>query len=191
MKIFIQTTLFLSVLSTSLFAAQPYKVKKAKHQMVQSPTIMVKDMKLPVYNTTPIQKIEKECNRDVEKINKESSSKAFEESIPSVSNESINLSSVNVSSLTPSNKAIKKAKRIQKKLSKKSSDDFPISNNQVIAIGLCFFLFFVHRIYLGYYGIAILQLITLGGFGIWWLIDLIRLFTGDLKPKNGNYDFKI
>ncbi len=191
MKIFIQTTLFLSVLSTSLFAAQPYKVKKAKHQMVQSPTIMVKDMKLPVYNTTPIQKIEKECNRDVEKINKESSSKAFEESIPSVSNESINLSSVNVSSLMPSNKAIKKAKRIQKKLSKKSSDDFPISNNQVIAIGLCFFLFFVHRIYLGYYGIAILQLITLGGFGIWWLIDLIRLFTGDLKPKNGNYDFKI
>ncbi len=191
MKIFIQTTLFLSVLSTSLFAAQPYKVKKAKHQMVQSPTIMVKDMKLPVYNTTPIQKIEKECNRDVEKINKESSSKAFEESIPSVSNESINLSSVNVSSLTPSNKAIKKAKRIQKKLSKKSSDDFPISNNQVIAIGLCLFLFFVHRIYLGYYGIAILQLITLGGFGIWWLIDLIRLFTGDLKPKNGNYDFKI
>lgn len=45
----------------------------------------------------------------------------------------------------------------------------------------------VHRFYLGYIGIGILQLLTAGGCGIWWLIDLIRIATGDLGPKDGSY----
>ena len=28
---------------------------------------------------------------------------------------------------------------------------------------------------------------TLGGCGIWALIDLVRIITGDLKPKDGDY----
>lgn len=38
-------------------------------------------------------------------------------------------------------------------------------------IGLCG----IHRIYLGRIGTGILQLITLGGFGIWQLIDLFLI----------------
>lgn len=49
----------------------------------------------------------------------------------------------------------------------------------------------VHRMYLGYWGIGIIQLLTLGGCGIWTLIDLIRILTGDLKPKTGRYTTKL
>lgn len=44
----------------------------------------------------------------------------------------------------------------------------------------------VDRFYLGYTGLGILKLLTIGGFGIWWLIDLIMICTGSLKPKNGS-----
>ena len=59
----------------------------------------------------------------------------------------------------------------------------------LIALLLCFFvgIFGVHRMYLGYYGIGIIQLLTLGFCGIWTLVDMIRLIIGDLKPKNGSY----
>jgi hypothetical protein len=35
---------------------------------------------------------------------------------------------------------------------------------------------------LGYPLIGVLQILTLGGLGIWILIDLIRIITGDLGP---------
>lgn len=43
----------------------------------------------------------------------------------------------------------------------------------------------VDRFYLGYVGLGILKLLTLGGCGIWWLIDLILIATGNLKDANG------
>jgi TM2 domain-containing membrane protein YozV len=43
----------------------------------------------------------------------------------------------------------------------------------------------IDRFYLGYTGLGILKLITLGGCGIWALIDLIRIATGSLKDANG------
>lgn len=46
----------------------------------------------------------------------------------------------------------------------------------------------IHRFYLGYTWQGIVQLLTAGGCGIWWLIDLIRIITGDLGPKDGSYD---
>lgn len=62
-------------------------------------------------------------------------------------------------------------------------------SDQLIALVLCFFVgvIGIHRFYLGYYGLGILHLLTLGACGIWTLIDFIRIITGDLKPKDGEY----
>lgn len=57
----------------------------------------------------------------------------------------------------------------------------------VPAILLCFFLgaLGVHRFYVGKIGTGILQLITLGGLGIWALVDFIMIVTGNFKDKQG------
>jgi TM2 domain-containing membrane protein YozV len=43
----------------------------------------------------------------------------------------------------------------------------------------------IDRFYLGHIGLGILKLITFGGCGIWWLIDLIIIVTGGMKDANG------
>ena len=35
----------------------------------------------------------------------------------------------------------------------------------------------VDRFYMGHVGLGVLKLILMGGFGIWWLIDLILIAT--------------
>lgn len=44
----------------------------------------------------------------------------------------------------------------------------------------------IHRFYVGKIGTGILQLITVGGCGIWTLIDIIMIATGNFKDKDGN-----
>ena len=53
---------------------------------------------------------------------------------------------------------------------------------------LCFFLgiFGAHRFYVGKIGTGILQIVTLGGLGIWSLIDFIMIIVGAFTDKEGN-----
>ncbi|WP_299523211.1 TM2 domain-containing protein [uncultured Lutibacter sp.] len=45
-----------------------------------------------------------------------------------------------------------------------------------------------HKWYLGNpWYINVLFILTLGGLGIWWIIDMIRIITGDYQPHNGSY----
>lgn len=62
--------------------------------------------------------------------------------------------------------------------------------SQVIALVLAILVgvIGVHRFYLGYPMEGVLQLLTGGGCGIWTLIDIIRIITGDLQPADGEYE---
>lgn len=67
---------------------------------------------------------------------------------------------------------------------------FAGGKSQLTAVLLAFFLgvLGIHRFYLGYTWQGVVQLLTFGGLGIWSLIDFIRILTGDLKPKDGEYE---
>ena len=59
--------------------------------------------------------------------------------------------------------------------------------SQLIAFFLCLFLgaFGAHRFYAGQITSGIIQLVTLGGLGIWQLIDLVWIGLGRYRDVNG------
>ena len=68
---------------------------------------------------------------------------------------------------------------------KRSTPHYP--KNFIRTILLCWILgiFGIHRFYTGYKRLGSLQLLTLGGFGIWWLIDLVSICMNNYKDKYG------
>ncbi len=70
----------------------------------------------------------------------------------------------------------------------KSASQQEQQNKWIITLILCWFLgvFGVHRFYTGYVGIGIIQLLTLGGCGIWTIVDFIIIAIGNYKDADGN-----
>lgn len=67
-----------------------------------------------------------------------------------------------------------------------STEQSPIKRKNVLSvICLLFGSLGIHRFMLRQWGIGILQLFTLGGFFIWWIIDTVRLFTGNFPDSDG------
>lgn len=63
-----------------------------------------------------------------------------------------------------------------------------MSDKRILPVFLLFFFLSwlgVHRFYVGKIGTAILYIITLGGFGIWWIVDLILIVTGSFTDNHG------
>jgi TM2 domain-containing membrane protein YozV len=69
------------------------------------------------------------------------------------------------------------------------SDDGPKKDRQFMTAALLsFFLgpLGVDRFYLGYTGLGVAKLLTLGGCGVWALIDFIMLLMGKITDVDGN-----
>ncbi len=63
----------------------------------------------------------------------------------------------------------------------------PSDKSRTIALGLSAVLgmFGAHRFYVGKTQTAVLMLITLGGLGLWWLVDLIIIAAGGFRDREG------
>lgn len=55
------------------------------------------------------------------------------------------------------------------------------------ALLLCFLfgVLGVHRFYVGKVATGLLQLLTIGGLGLWWLLDLLVILLGGFTDKEG------
>lgn len=83
-------------------------------------------------------------------------------------------------------------KTIIRKAKKMNPEAMPVSGgkSQVVALVLAVVIggLGIHRFYLGYTWQGVVQLLTAGACGVWTLIDIIRIATGDLGPNGGRYD---
>jgi len=63
----------------------------------------------------------------------------------------------------------------------------PSDKSRAVALALCIPLgvFGAHRFYVGKIGTGLLQLVTIGGLGLWWLYDLITIASGEFRDADG------
>lgn len=59
--------------------------------------------------------------------------------------------------------------------------------SRLAALLLCWFLGIlgIHRIYVGKTGTGVLMILTLGGLGIWVLVDLVMIIIGSFTDSEG------
>ena len=50
---------------------------------------------------------------------------------------------------------------------------------------IIFWVFGLHRFYIGRYGSGVLQVLTAGGLLVWWFIDLLAILKGTIKDASG------
>ena len=64
-----------------------------------------------------------------------------------------------------------------------------ISEKRILPTFLLFLILYwplgAHRFFLKRYASAILFIITIGGCGIWWIVDFILIVTGSMKDDEG------
>jgi TM2 domain-containing membrane protein YozV/YHS domain-containing protein len=67
------------------------------------------------------------------------------------------------------------------------SNSEPSDKDFVITLLICVFLggLGVHRFFVDKIGTGVLMLVTLGGLGLWWIIDIILIVTGSFKDSEG------
>ncbi|MDB4843010.1 TM2 domain-containing protein [Gammaproteobacteria bacterium] len=69
------------------------------------------------------------------------------------------------------------------------NEHFNVSEKRILPTFLLFLVLSwplgAHRFFLKRYASAILFIITIGGFGIWWIIDFILIVTGTMKDDRG------
>ncbi len=72
-------------------------------------------------------------------------------------------------------------------------NEYEISTkSRLVALLLCltFGALGFHRFYVGKVGTGLLMLLTLGGLGIWVLVDTILILTGSFTDSDGRKVFK-
>ena len=68
----------------------------------------------------------------------------------------------------------------------KETNDAQVSpKSRLVALVVCFFFGWAggHRFYTNKVGTGILMLFTMGGFGIWYFLDLVMIAMGAFKDK--------
>ena len=103
---------------------------------------------------------------------------------------------VEVATEQPSTPVIKAESTVKKAIKKQKDDGESTSHsggkNQIVALILCllFGVLGIHRFYLGYTGLGVLYLFTLGLFGIGFIIDLILLIIPNGLTPKGKDNYK-
>jgi|TARA_B100000767_G_scaffold273585_1_gene304141 TM2 domain-containing membrane protein YozV len=69
------------------------------------------------------------------------------------------------------------------------NEELNISDKRILPTFLLFIVLSwplgAHRFFLKRYASAILFVLTIGGFGIWWIVDFILIVTGSMTDHQG------